>query len=85
MLLAVAKLTVSFLEFTLPEDELQKNEAHSPDLTKLYVVKVRDTLSAIAASFYEDAGKWREIARANQIENPRRLEPGAVLRIPKIA
>src|SRR5688500_15945742 len=49
-----AKLSVAFLEFTLPEEELQKNEPHSPDLTKLYVVKVRDTLSAIASVFYQD-------------------------------
>jgi nucleoid-associated protein YgaU len=79
-----AKLSVSFLEFTLPEDELQKNEPHSPDLTKLYVIKVRDTVSAIAALFYQDPGKWREIAKANDIDNPRHLKPGQVLRIPKI-
>lgn len=79
-----AKLSVTFLEFTLPEEELQKNEPHSPDLTKLYVVKVRDTVSAIAALFYQDPSKWREIAVANKIETPRHLVPGQVLRIPKI-
>lgn len=79
-----AKLSVAFLEFTLPEEELQKNEPHSPDLTKLYVAKVRDTLSAIAAQFYEDPRKWRPIAIANNIDNPRQLTPGQVLRIPKI-
>jgi contractile injection system tube protein/LysM domain-containing protein len=79
-----AKLSVSFLEFTLPEEELQKNEPHSPDLTKIYIAKVRDTLSAIAAVYYEDPGKWRPIATANDIDNPRVLTPGQVLRIPKI-
>jgi LysM repeat protein len=79
-----AKLTVSFLEFTLPEEELQKNEPHSPDLTKLYVVKVRDTLSAISSAFYQDPTHWREIARANGITQPRDLASGQVLRIPKI-
>ncbi|MEP7305161.1 MAG: LysM peptidoglycan-binding domain-containing protein [Acidobacteriota bacterium] len=79
-----AKLTVAFTEFTLPEEELQKNEPHSPDLTKLYVVKVRDTVSAIASLFYEDPSKWREIARENDIDAPRHLIPGHVLRIPKI-
>jgi len=79
-----AKLSVAFTEFTLPEEELQKNEKHSPDLTKLYVVKVRDTVSAIAGIFYDDPGKWREIASANGIDTPRRLKPGQVLRIPKI-
>jgi hypothetical protein len=80
-----AKLSVAFLEFTLPEEELQKNEPHSPDLTKLYVVKVRDTASAIAALFYQDPSKWRHIATANNIDTPRALTPGSVLRIPKIA
>ncbi len=79
-----AKLSATFIEFTLPEEELQKNEPHSPDLTKLYIVKVRDTLSAIASVFYENPAKWREIAIANDIANPRRLTPGQVLRIPKI-
>jgi LysM repeat protein len=79
-----AKLSVAFLEFTLPEEELQKDEPHSPDLTKLYVVKVRDTLSAIAALYYQDPTKWREIATANGIDAPRRLKAGQVLRIPKI-
>jgi len=79
-----AKLSVAFIEFTLPEEELQKNEPHSPDLTKLYVVKVRDTLTAIAALFYQDPGKWREIAIANDIDAPRHLTAGQVLRIPKI-
>lgn len=80
-----AKLSVAFIEFTLPEEELQKNGPQSPDLTKLYVVKVRDTLSAISALFYEDPGKWRYIASANNIDTPRQLTPGSVLRIPKIA
>src|SRR5262245_54286552 len=79
-----AKLSVAFLEFTLPEDELQKNEKFSPDRTKLYVVKVRDTLSAIAALFYQDPSKWRYIGIANDIATPRQLIPGSVLRIPKI-
>lgn len=79
-----AKLSVSFLEFTLPEEELQKNEPHSPDLTKLYVVKVKDTVSSVAALFYQDPSKWRHIAAANNIDTPRELTPGRVLRIPKI-
>ena len=79
-----AKLSVAFIEFTLPEEELQKDEPHSPDLTKVYVVKVRDTLSAISALFYQDPAKWRAIALAHDIDVPRRLSPGQVLRIPKL-
>ncbi len=79
-----AKLSVSFLEFTLPEEELQENEPHSPDLYKAYLAKENDTLSGIAAMFYGDARKWREIAEANNVDDPRVLEAGRVLAIPKI-
>jgi contractile injection system tube protein/LysM domain-containing protein len=80
-----AKLSATFIEFTLPEDEEKKNPKNSPDRTKLYVVKVRDTLSGIAGLFYEEPSKWREIAMANDIDTPRQLTPGSMLRIPKIA
>lgn len=79
-----AKLTVSFLEFTLPEEELEKNEPNSPDRSKAYVVKAGDTLSGIAAMFYGDPRDWRPIATTNDIADPRTLEAGSVLAIPKI-
>ena len=81
---ARAKLTVSFLEFTLPEEELEENEPHSPDRTKAYIVKSGDTVSGIAGMFYRDPRQWRAIAEANKIEDPRVLAAGAVLRIPNL-
>jgi len=80
-----AKLSVSFLEFTLPEEELEENEPHSPDRTKAYVVKTGDTLSGIAWMFYGNPRSWRPIATENNIADPRRLEAGSVLAIPRIA
>lgn len=84
---ARARLSVVFLEFTLPEEELKKNEPHSPDHTKLYVVKEGDSASSLAARFYEDPRLWRPIADANaeDIPDPRKLRPGTLLEIPKIA
>jgi LysM repeat protein len=79
-----AKLSAAFLEFTLPEEELKVQEKSSPDHTKAYVVKVGDTVSAIAGMFYKDPRQWRPIAERNNIDNPRDLLPGAVLTIPKI-
>lgn len=79
-----AKLSAVFLEYTLPEEELQQNEPHSPDHTKAYVVKQGDTLSGIAAMFYRDARLWRPIADRNDLDNPRLLAPGQVLTIPQI-
>ncbi len=72
------------MEFTLPEEELEENEPNSPDHTKAYIVKEGDTVSGIAALFYSDPRLWRPIARENEIVNPRKLQAGAVLAIPKI-
>lgn len=79
-----AKLNVVFLEFTLPEEELEENEPESPDHTKAYVVKSGDTVSGIATMFYGDPRLWRPIALENDIPNPRVLAAGQVLAIPKI-
>lgn len=59
-------------------------ELHSADVAKKRVVRRGDTLSSIAHEEYNDASLWRPIARANGIEDPRRLEPGRVLIIPPL-
>jgi nucleoid-associated protein YgaU len=41
-----------------------------------------ETLSALAAQYLGDAGRWREIASANGIADPLALVPGASLVIP---
>jgi LysM repeat protein len=81
---ARAKLQVSFVEFTLPEEELEENEPRSPDRTKVYIVKQGDTVSGIAAMFYRNPNSWRPIAEANDVEDPRVLEAGALLTIPNL-
>ena len=48
----------------------------------VYVVVAGDTLSGIAAALLGDAGRWREIASANKIDNPFDLVPGMSLVIP---
>lgn len=79
-----AKLSVVFLEFTLPKEELKKKEKQSADHTKTYIVKVGDTLSGIAGLFYKDPRMWRHIARENDIPNPRKLVSGQRVTIPRI-
>lgn len=59
-------------------------ELHSADVAKQYVVRPGDTLMGIAAEHYGDVALWRVIADANAIDNPRRLQPGRVLAIPRI-
>jgi hypothetical protein len=79
-----ATLTCQFLEYSLPIEDLEENEARSPDHTKAYVVKDGDTLSGIAGIFYRDPRLWRPIADRNAIDNPRLLTAGTVLTIPQL-
>lgn len=75
-----ATATINFTEYLTPEDDQRKTD---PELTT-HVVTRGDTLSRIAAQAYRDPARWRIIAEANQIDDPRRLEIGARLIIPKI-
>ena len=53
---------------------------------RTYTVESGDTLSHIAKAHYGKAGKWRAIFEANrdQIDDPDRIFPGQVLKIPAI-
>ena len=74
-----ATVSCSFIEFQLTDTEL-----HSPDVHKTYTVGRNDTLHGIASQMYNDASKWRVIARANGITNPRLVSSGTILMIPKL-
>jgi nucleoid-associated protein YgaU len=75
-----ANLDVSFKEFLKPEEDKRKND---PEFTTR-IVKRGDTLSSIAAEMLGDPARWRIIADANQLDNPRMLEIGMSLSIPKV-
>ena len=53
---------------------------------RMYTVAPGDTLSHIAKAQYGRASKWRAIFEANrdQLDDPDRILPGQVLRIPAI-
>ena len=75
-----ATLTVVFTEFL---DALADKRGTDPELTTR-IVKRGDTLDGIAAEFYRDPSRWRIIAEANDLDDPRHLVIGATLRIPKV-
>lgn len=54
---------------------------------KFYTVKSGDSLSKIAKEFYGDAMKYPTIFEANKpmLEDPDKIYPGQVLRIPPVA
>ncbi|MGD9081286.1 MAG: LysM peptidoglycan-binding domain-containing protein [Desulfobacterales bacterium] len=81
-----ATLSVTFREYKNLEEQISELNLQSSDHTKRREVKQGDTLNRIAAEEYDDPREWRRIADANAdiIDNPRRLKPGTVLRIPPI-
>lgn len=75
-----ATLTVAFKEFCDVEKDKKQTD---PEFTTR-LIKRGDTLSNIAAEVYGDAGLWRVIAEANRLDDPRALEVGSRLGLPKL-
>ena len=80
-----AVLTVSLREYRPLHEQLRQLNRNSPDRTHSHVLQAGDTLSGLAGRHYRKSSAWREIARANRIEDPRRLQPGGFLVVPPIA
>ena len=80
-----AKLNLALKEYRTVEDQVAERPKFSPDVEKSHVVRRGDTLASVATLAYNDASRWREIARNNDIEDPRRLEPGLVLNLPRLS
>jgi len=79
-----AKLSMSLKEYRPVDIQIKENPTASPDFEKTYVAVRGDTLSGIAYAVYLDPGVWRDIARRNQIQDPRTLPPGQVLQLPSL-
>jgi len=79
-----AKLSVTFQEYLTPQEIEERFPRRSSFPVRTYTLKEGDTLSSIAARVWKKPQDWRKIARANKIQNPRRLKPGQVLIIPAV-
>ncbi|HEX4834350.1 MAG TPA: LysM peptidoglycan-binding domain-containing protein [Trebonia sp.] len=79
-----ATLSCTFTEY-MTTAAAKAAEPHSADVAKTWVARRGDTLASIAAQEYQDPARWRDIAVANGISNPRVLLPGTTLTIPKLA
>jgi nucleoid-associated protein YgaU len=77
-----ATLTVMFKEFIDVEVLVRQRPTQSSDHRKTRTVKSGDRIDNIAAEEYGDAENWRPIAEANNLDNPRQLDPGRPLIIP---
>jgi hypothetical protein len=79
-----AKLQVTLKEYRPVEIQLAESPTSSPDFDKTYTVRGFEWLSDVSQKTYRDASAWRAIAEANDIDDPRSLPAGSVLRIPRL-
>jgi Contractile injection system tube protein len=81
---ARALLTVTFKRFIDVGMLVRVDPTQSADHRKTRLVQTGDRLPVIAWEEYGDAAKWRPIADANGIDDPRNLEAGRRLIIPAL-
>jgi len=75
-----ANVDVTLKEFLKPELDQRETD---PEMTA-YRIKRGDSLAGIAAALYGDPSRWRIIAKANGLDDPRALEIGRTLSIPEL-
>jgi contractile injection system tube protein/LysM domain-containing protein len=79
-----AKCSVAFKEYELPKDEQQRDNPRGSYPDQTYTVREGDTLTGIAGALWKDPAKWRKLASANSIRNPRILQAGQSLLVKAI-
>jgi nucleoid-associated protein YgaU len=80
-----AKISLTLKEYRPVDVQVRQTPKNSPNVNKGYVVNRGDTLSGIAGALYSDPTQWRVIAEANSIVDPRELQPGQNLIVPKLS
>ncbi|MGW6788441.1 CIS tube protein [Streptomyces chartreusis] len=79
-----AKVSLSLKEFLTAQEQQNASALGSPTVEKVWTVRRGDTLASIAAAVYRDPGRWRVLAAANALADPRALVPGTALTVPAL-
>jgi hypothetical protein len=79
-----AEASLTLTAYRPVEVQIAERPRNSPDVEKSVTLRRGDRLDQIAAGVYQDPARWRDIARSNGILDPRRLDPGALLLVPRI-
>ncbi len=77
-----ARLNVRLREYKTVDQMVAR--LGSADHSKARVLKRGQRLEQISTAEYETPSQWRRIARTNDIDDPRRVEPGTLLRVPPV-
>jgi hypothetical protein len=78
------RVNITFREYKTPAEQRNEIPFFSPDTTTIREVTGEETLWLIADEEYGDPSKWRRIAEANDLENPRDLRSGQRLVVPEL-
>ncbi|WP_310425613.1 hypothetical protein [Chamaesiphon sp. VAR_48_metabat_135_sub] len=79
-----AVITANFIDNSDDKTRQAIAKDKSPDLTRILLVKAGDTLPGLCDRFYGDPNYYLEVARANRIDNFRRLTPGSKIFFPPL-
>ena len=79
-----AILKVVFKEYATAATQLSNTRRESADHTKRLTVREGETLAAVSAREYNDPSKWRVIADANDIDDPKNIAAGTIIALPPL-
>ena len=79
-----AILNVTFKEYLEPSKIAEMTPKESPDTAKYRTVAQGDSLWQLSGKEYGECSSWRVIAAANNIDNPRLLDSGGMLKLPSL-
>lgn len=79
-----AKLSISIKEYRPGAVQMIEHPRQSSNVERTLLVQRGDTLPSIANALFRDPTRWREIAKANGLRDPRDLRPGDRLLIPRL-
>ena len=79
-----ATMDVVFFKFSKMDVKVKTNPFGSPDTAKFKTVEEGESLWRYASDEFGDPEKWREIAKANDIANPRLVKSGTTVQIPAL-
>ncbi len=79
-----ARVQVSFSQYNNAELEAKEIKRETADYSRFHLVRPGEKMFAIAAAAYGEPRLWRAIALRNGVEDPRALEVGQRLMIPRL-
>ncbi len=79
-----SKVRLEFTSFMSKEEEAQRANRSSPDMSHLIEFRAGDTLPLLCYRVYRDSSYYLEVARFNDITDFRDIEPGRKLHFPPL-